>query len=63
MKDLSATKFKIPHKMMYWEFSDGSFTVQDETDMLILGYDDSRHLKDQILFRTFEFFSILEDHD
>ena len=31
--------------------------------MLILGYDSTRHLADQINFRTFDFFSIVDDHD
>ena len=48
---------------MYWQYTDGSFTVQEEEDMLVLGYDATRHFKDQINFRTFEFFSILQDHD
>ena len=31
--------------------------------MLVLGFDPARYLKDQINFKSFEFFSIVEDHD
>ena len=49
--------------MMYYEYSNGSFTVQQEQEMLVLGYKPDLHLQDQVLFRSFEFYSILEDHD
>ena len=55
--------FKYPHKMTYWKYTEGSFTVQEEQDVLVLGYDTSRHLKDQINFKEFKFLSIMRDHD
>lgn len=31
--------------------------------MLVLGYNPKNFLQDQIMFRTYEFYSILDDHD
>ena len=56
-----ASSFMYPHNMMYWKFTNGSFRVQEESEMLVLGYNPDKFLKDQIMFRTFEFYSILED--
>ena len=56
-------QFNYPHKMMYRKFTDGSFEVQEEEQMMVLGYNPDYHLKDQIQFRTFEFYSILSDKD
>lgn len=58
-----ADQFNYPHKMMYRKFTDGSFEVQEEEQMMVLGYNPAYHLKDQIKFMTFEFYSILSDHD
>jgi hypothetical protein len=52
-----------PHKMMYWKYTDGSFTVRPEENVLILDYDPSKHLSEQMLFRSFEFYSIMKDQD
>jgi hypothetical protein len=29
-KEIGAETFKYPHNMMYWKFTNGSFTVQEE---------------------------------
>lgn len=41
-------QFSYPHKMMYRKFTEGSFEVQEEEQMMVLGYDPAHHLKDQI---------------
>jgi len=48
---------------MYWNYTEGSYTVQEEEEMLVLGYNPKNFLQDQIMFRTYEFYSILDDHD
>jgi hypothetical protein len=30
-------KFTYPHSMMYWKYTSGSFEVQGETQMMVLG--------------------------
>ena len=31
-------RFVYSHNMMYWRFTNGSFSVQEEQDMMMLGY-------------------------
>jgi len=48
---------------MYWKYTAGQFTTWEEEAMLILRYDPARQLTDQVGFRSFDFFSIIDDHD
>mmetsp|Transcript_3201 Transcript_3201/g.4886 ORF Transcript_3201/g.4886 Transcript_3201/m.4886 type:complete len:102 (+) Transcript_3201:138-443(+) len=36
--DVQSPSIDFFHKMIYWRFSQGSFKVREETDMMILGY-------------------------
>ena len=62
-KDDTFEAFNYSHNMMYWKYTNGSFMVQEEQEQLILGYNASLDLADQIILSTFDFYSILEDND
>jgi len=45
-KGVGATQFKYPHLMSYFEFTNGSYTVQEEEELMILGFNPINHLAD-----------------
>lgn len=49
--------------MTYMHYTEGSFTVREEEDDMILDYDSSEQMVDQIRLQAFEFLSITEDND
>jgi hypothetical protein len=55
--------FLYPHKMNYWKYTEGSFTVRNEQEFMMLDYDKDKNMSDQVYFEDFEFLSIVLDHD
>jgi hypothetical protein len=49
--------------MMYWEFTDGSFTARDEQGFMMLDYESDHDMRSQVYFEDFDFLSIVVDHD
>lgn len=45
-QEFDKKNFTYPHSMMYWKYTNGSFIVREEEQMLVLGYDPHKHLKD-----------------
>lgn len=56
-------RFLYPHKMMYQKYTEGSFTVRNEQEFMMLDYEAGEEMKQQVYFEDFEFLSIVLDHD
>ena len=56
-------KFLYSHKMNYWKYTEGSFTVRNEQEFMMLDYNKDQQMQEQVYFEDFEFFSIVLDQD
>ena len=54
---------EYPHKMTYWKYTEGGFTVREEDQFLMFDYDPEYPIPYQVGIQAFEFYSIIEDHD
>lgn len=52
-----------PHVMSYWKYSHGLYKVTDEADLMVIGYDNTRPILQQLYIESFEFFTIVEQNN
>lgn len=55
------TGIKWPRKLMYWEYTDGYYIMDEEQWPLTMNYRPQFQLREQIHFPLFEFFSIKDE--